>query len=282
MSPNKLKFQDDFYMPLFLSHRKRNRDIALERSTKIHKESTIMASNQFLDSIVESATKRVTNVVPKTQIEPKMVEAENPYAKKYKSFRRDRSRSSNEPQLIGKEVYHGHTGSGKPNIRDIVPKMPVSYDDSNEEDILKKQLSLGSQKDVARRQGDKEEVAIQRIPLKEQLMKEAEKTEMTVIDITNDETVESSSQAKHSSAVSPHSDLKMKIRYQRHVRPKRKVVIPEHQDFVYNFPLPNRKRARTLSPTIITDAKILREQTDDEVVLLDGEEILTNDNAEGW
>ena len=281
MSPNKLKFQDDFYMPIFLSHRKRNRDIALERTTKIHKESTMVASNQILDSMVECATKRATNVVPKTQIEPKMVEAENPYAKKYKSYRRDRSRSSNEPQPTAKEIYHGHTGSGRPTIRDIVPKMPVSYDGSSGDDILKEQLSMGSEKDLMHRPGDKEEEAIQRIPLKEQLIQGAEKTEMTVIDITNDEMVENTSEAKHSSSVSPHSDLKMKIRYQRHVRPKRRVVVPEHQDFVYNFPLPNRKRARTLSPTIITDAKILREQTDDEVVLLDGEEIVTNDTAEG-
>ena len=281
MSPNKLKFQDDFYMPLFLSHRKRNRDIALEQITKMQKESTTVASDQVLHRMVENSTKKATNVVPKVQVQSKMVETENPYAKKYKSYRRDRSKSSLEPKLTGRKTSDCHTCTGVSTTRELAPKIPVANYDNNAEGVLKEQLSFASQKDLAHRQGDKKEEATQRVVSEERLSEGTGKSGTTVIDLTNDGKAENNLQAKHSSAVSPCSDLKMKIRYQRHVRPKRKVVIPEHDDFVYNFPLPNRKRARTASPTIITDAKILREQTDDEIVLVDREEIVTNDNAEG-
>eukprot|EP00795_Rhopilema_esculentum_P016718 gene16718-8170_t len=209
MSPNKLKFQDDFYMPLFLSHRRRNRDLVLEKAGKLEKETRKSLDALTSDNKCEVGKKKKTvDCIKKVQEEFNFMELDNPYAKTYKSYRRDRSRSF--PLPVPKSELKLE------NKEQTETKVPVRCQLTDEMGIASKHCS------------DAAELAVEKKD--NQCTKTAES----------------------------QVGLKMKIHYQSHVRPKRKVIVQERDDFVYSITLPSKKRARTLSPTVITSAKILQ------------------------
>ena len=209
MSPNKLKFQDDFYMPLFLSHRRRNRDLVLEKAGKLEKETRKSLDALTSDNKCEVGKKKKTvDCIKNIQGEFNSMELDNPYAKTYKSYRRDRSRSFPLP----------------------VPKSELKVENKEQtENKAPAGRQLTDEMVIASTHG-------------------SDAAGMTVEKKDNECTKTAESQV----------GLIMKIHYQSHVRPKRKVIVQEKDDFVYSITLPSKKRARTLSPTVITSAKILQ------------------------
>ena len=193
-----MKFQDDFYMPLFLSHHKRNRDLASKKSEGLEKDTKKALDFKNYASTSKHARKSITDQDSRKSLRVmSKVDIENPYAKQYKSYRRNRTKS--------------------------VP-LSATYNDNN---------------------CDSEGKVSESNDYKVDLLSEAESRENA-----------SNSECQFTSDQQPN--LKMKIHYESHVRPKRKVIVQEKDDYVYGITLPSKKRARTLSPTVITNAKILR------------------------
>ena len=195
LSPNKLKFQDDFYMPLFLSHRKRNRDHVQEKPQECRQDT-----KKTVEVKASVDTSKQTEIIAESPQRPfqhvTKFEQENPYAKQYKSYRRERTKSVPLPIGNDKERHKGNNAVAEKIVKTDMP--------------AKGELDRsGSTKGVQ---------------------------------ITSSE----------------KPNLKMKIQYHSHVRPKRKVIVQESDDYVYGITLPSKKRARTLSPTVITNVKILK------------------------
>ena len=200
LSPNKLKLQDDFYMPLFLSHHKRNRDLVHEKSQECHQ---ITKRTLELDKpvITQNDNKQIAQSVKKPLLSSLKFENENPYAKQYKSYRRDRTKSVPLPCQTAVELHKDEKVIVEKNAK--LDDMPSKAECENSEAIK------GSQ-----------------IPSNEK------------------------------------QNLKMKIQYQSHIRPKRKVIAPERDDYVYGITLPSKRRAQAESPTVITNVKILKSDED--------------------
>ena len=195
ISPNKLKLQDDFYMPLFLSHRKRNRVLVNEKPHENQQEAKRGLEFENTESIAKQS-KSIRQIPQEPLHCTSKLEHENPYAKKYKSYRRDRTKSV--PIVKAIEVHPNKT------------------------------------KNDAVEASDRKDMSSEKEPERNEIAKDSQ------------------------TASSEKPDLKMKIQYHSHVRPKRKVIVQEKDDFVYGITLPSKKRARTLSPTVITNVKILK------------------------
>lgn len=213
MSPNKLKFQDDFYMPLFLSHRKRNRDIALSKSEESHVEIDRSVEIRDSEEMPIYTEKDLNEDSDKGHHESSKAEYSNPYAKQYKSYRRDRTRSL--PQTSSKSYK------------------AIANENCNNDRSSQKCSSSELQLDA------------------------------------NDEKRDN------------QPDLKMKIHYESHVRPKRKVTVQEKDDYVYEITLPSKKRAHVSSPTVITNATILADGKDSSDQSLYAEETFVKDEFLG-
>lgn len=196
MSPNKLKFQDDFYMPLFLSHRKRKSysDIKLSK----HGEQIQQVNKSSNLKNIEKTSMQVNSYLARVSCDGQVVgqeisktEYENPYAKQYNSYRKDRTKS-----------------------------LPIT--------TRKIGKSIKSYKKIKDRNASEKEL---------------------YSDV--------SGKGIHPSSEKQH-DLKMKIHFESHARPKRKVIVQERDDYVYGITLPSKRRSYLVSPKVITNAKVLK------------------------
>eukprot|EP00794_Sanderia_malayensis_P011403 gene11403-12590_t len=98
LSPRKLKLQEDYYLPLFLSHRKRKRCLSSDKLIAEKKAVDVSVTPDIIEHTSYHSSEDVgihTTDVRSSQKEPEgLLEPSNPYARQYRSYRKSRSRSS--------------------------------------------------------------------------------------------------------------------------------------------------------------------------------------------